>query len=221
MNYGLQSIDASSIAYSVEQLESGQGLAHLLLRTDLHLGRVQAFLPSDDPLAAAGFSDGSLRGSEQESEAIRLLAEHLVNSYGLTQHPELLLIGQFPEGAKRREQPGSDAVADSDQTAYLTAWLVGANPAYYNGELWYVDKSSTLSAVERLLHDLLWFPAVAVLAKAPEGRHPTKDSEISLESLSVLVERPHAILIGAWDAMNYLFWSPVTEASKPVETEDA
>jgi hypothetical protein len=217
VRYQPQPIDAGSITYVVEQLESGQGLAHLLLRSDLRAGRVQACLPSDEPLTAADFSNGSLRDDQQEAEALRTLTGHLINSCGLTRDPTLLLLGQFPDGAKQRGL--RDAIANEDRDRYSTAWLKDADPPYYNGELWYADRSSTFAAIETLLRDLLWFPAIAVLVQAPDGRRLTNDSKISFESLSVLVERPRAILIGAWDAMNYLLWTPVTgRASNEIDT---
>lgn len=205
MRYVLSSIGDRSLDYISGQLKGGQGLAHLLGSVDLRDGEVQAFVSGDDASAAVTYDTGSLPSEAHEANAINALTSYLITSYGLTNRPGVALIGQFPDGAKRRP----DVSPAKERAPYSTAWLTGAKPAYYNGELWYVDQHSTCDALEVMLHDLLWFPAVAAVVEVNEEL--VDDGAIDFGALARLVERPRAILIGAWDAMNYLLWAPSPE----------
>lgn len=201
MGYTLLQLEDDSRRYMMAQFAAGQGLAHLLGQINLRTGVVQAFVPDDDPSIAAGYASGSLRDAKEEDAVVALATDYLVDSFGLTNDQNVVLLGQFPDGAR---QPTSDIPSGRQ---YSTAWLTGAAPSYYNGELWYVTGHVDQGVARSLLADLLWFPSIATvihadMAELLEGR------EISFETLAELVRKPRAILVGGWDAMNYLIWTP-------------
>lgn len=204
MSARLVDLEADSVAYIREQLESARGLGQLLARLDLESGRVQAFVPEDLPAAASGYRTGALRGKAQEAEVLAVLAEYLIESRGLTSRADLALIAQFAEGA--RLPPDDERSDGGGPSQYRTVWLVGAQPEYYNGELWVIDSEVEAHVVQGLLQELLWFPAVAVLTEVND-RFSDND-KVELEPLWDIVRDPEAVLVGGWDAMNYLLWTP-------------
>ncbi|HXB66334.1 MAG TPA: hypothetical protein VNV42_15810 [Solirubrobacteraceae bacterium] len=149
-----------------------------------------------------GYEKGSLRNAEEESEVVALVCDYLVDTLGLTSNPTIALLGQFPDGARR---PTADVPRGRQ---YSTAWLAGAEPPYYDGELWYVAGHAKRTAARSLLADLLWFPAIATVIQIAEADELRECSEIDFEVLAELVREPRAILVGGWDAMNYLLWTP-------------
>jgi hypothetical protein len=54
----------------------------------------------------------------------------------------------------------------------------------------------------------VWFPAIATVIQIAEANELRERSEIGFEVLAELVREPRAILVGGWDAMNYLLWTP-------------
>lgn len=200
----LVDIETGSLAYMQEQLMSARGLGSLLSKLDLTAGRVVAFVADSVPEAASTYQSGSLRDIGQEREAIAELANYLVTVRGLTLRADIVLVGQFAEGP--RQAPSDMAATGRADGGYHTAWLTGAQPQYHNGELWHAGLGDDVKSVEALLKDLLWFPAIAVVARLPDD---TKLGEnIGYEVLADIVQDPEVILVGAWDAMNYLIWTP-------------
>jgi hypothetical protein len=202
MGYTLSHLDNNSLRYIATQFEAGQGLAHLLGRVDLGAGVVQAFVPDDKPSFAGNYASGSLRDAEEESTAVTLVCDYLIDSFGLTGDPNIALLGQFPDGAR---QITAD-IPSSRQ--YSTIWLTGATPSYYNGELWFIAGDVDREAARSLLADLLWFPSIATVTNIFDASKLHEGGEINFEALAELVREPYAILVGGWDAMNYLIWTP-------------
>jgi hypothetical protein len=206
MNYTLSPID-DSLPYMQEQMRRGRGLAHLLVELDLTSGTVQAFLPADEPSRAEGYAKGALRDSEQEGEAVAALADYLVAQYDITREPAEVLICQFADGASVPPESGSH-VSPSAREPWKTIWLSGAKRRWADGELWYVDASSDFDHLVKMLQRELWFPAICVLAQLPKSLAGGLPDEIEYARLGELLQEPQAILVGGWDAMNYLIWTP-------------
>ncbi len=213
MAFSLVSIEDNSLAYIHDQLEHGRGLAQLVRRRQLGTGTVHALLPSSDPSLATGYANGALRDTAQEEDAVTAVAQHLVATYGLTADVGMLLICQFADGAQRPPERGPQ---DSFEIArpYSTAWLHGADQAYQDGELWYADSRTELAGVVAMLDLALWFPAVGVLTMLPDDTVIADREPLAYDRLWPLVRDAHVILIGAWDAMNYLLWTPREPASR-------
>lgn len=207
MTFSLVSIEDRSLAYIRDQLQYARGLGQLVRRLDLDAGTVQAFLPSSDPLLATRYSDGALRDDAQEGRAVTALGQHLAATYGLTTNTRRVLICQFADGAQSPPEDGT-GVSSTRAEPYQTVWLYGADESYQDGELWCADSRTELVGVVAMLRKALWFPAVGVLTTLPDDTTVSDGETLALDRLWPLVRDADVVLIGAWDAMNYLIWTP-------------
>lgn len=92
-----------------------------------------------------------------------------------------------------------------------TIWLEGASRREYNGELSYVDSQADHASTTALLCDGLWFPAIGVVTQVQQGKRLVDGDSLQYDDLWDLVKNPRAVLVGAWDEMNYLLWTPNTQ----------
>jgi hypothetical protein len=210
MTCSLVKIDDASITYIQEQLARGRGLARSLGELDLRRGTVQAFIPSEQMSLATEYASGALRG-DQEGKVVSALASYLVSSYGVTSDSDDVLLCQFADGAVRPPDDGGHDICGDGET-YKTAWLCDAERAEDNGELWYVDRESSFAGMVTMLEKELWFPSVCILTGRTEGKILGHGELITYKTLSDMTRTLRAALIGGWDSMNYLLWTP--EGSK-------
>jgi hypothetical protein len=209
MTVFLAPIEEASLTFIRDELDGARGLGQLVRELDLETGRIHALLPKRDPSLAARYADGALRDNAEETEAVTVLAQHLMSRFGVTVDPAVLLISQFADGPSRR--PSEQDLAGTSASAkgpYFTAWLQGADQPYQDGELWYVDSRSQLPDVITMLDEVLWFPTVAVLTKLPDGSVIDDSESLAYGFLRQLVRDALVVLVGGWDAMNYLLWTP-------------
>jgi hypothetical protein len=204
MSFSLIAIEGAA-PYLEEELEKGRGLAQLARRLDLQDGHLSAFVPDGRHSLASQFRTGALRDSEEEAQALHLLTSYLMAEHGLSTEPRKLLISQFADGA---EVPGGEP---SDP--FPTVWLQGARHPYQDGELWYQGYRASPADVEDMLGRALWFPAVGVVLTLPEGTKVEAGQCLDYEILAGWMQRPDVVLVGGWDAMNYLIWTPKAGSS--------
>lgn len=193
-----------ALGYIRGEFEDGRGLAQLVRGLDLDAGQVEAYVPDDDPGLATRFATGSLPGA-REREAVGALVEHLCGARGLMRDPLKALICQFADGATTRPREADLTQAVS---RYPTLWLEGAERPYQNGELWFAESNTDAADVAMMLNEALWFPAVAVLTSLPSGTGLEHDARLDYPVLHDLVSRAELVMCGAWDATNYLLWTP-------------
>jgi hypothetical protein len=105
-------------------------------------------------------------------------------------------------------QPAQDdrALSPSD---YPTVWLQGAELPNQDGELWFAASDSELPTVTAMLRELLWFPAWAVITGLPGRVRLVDHAPLDYAVLRTMVSRAELVLCGAWDASNYLLWTPL------------
>jgi hypothetical protein len=204
----LATIEHESVEFIRQQLSRGRGLGQLLSQLDIDSGTVHAILPADAVKLAHEYANGAMRDAAQEHELVHALGTHLRTKYGISVEPDVLLLCQFPDGAVQRPDTGSI----KQQPIHKTLWLEGAPRKEDNGELWYVDSQSDRSDIVKLLSDTLWFTAIGVVAKWREGEQVVDGNSLNYDDLRDLVKEPCAVLVGAWDEMNYLIWTPSGQA---------
>jgi hypothetical protein len=222
MNFFLAPIEDASVTFIRDELAGARGLGQLVRELDLETGRVHAVLPNRDPSLAARYADGALRDSDEETEVVTALAHDLMSGFGVTVDPGMLLISQFADGASRRPfEQDISGTSPSAKEPWFTAWLQGADQPYQDGELWYVDSRSQLPDVITMLDRALWFPTVAVLGKLPDGSVIDDREALAYGFLRQLVRDALLVLVGGWDAMNYLLWTPRDSAWPDVAAEPA
>ncbi len=205
----LVAIEQKSTTFIRRQLGLGRGLGQQLLKQlKLDSGSVHAVLPADSASSMAHeYADGALRDTAQEHEVVKALATYLEEEHGVTVEPDVLLLCQFPDGAVRRSATGGVKASPM----HKTLWLVGADRNEDNGELWYVDSRSDLASSVKLLSDALWVPAIGVVTQVTDETARVIDGgDLQHDDLRKLVKRARAVLVGAWDEMNYLIWTPAS-----------
>lgn len=205
--WSLLPIQDDSITYIERQLENGRGLAGLIRSCDLRKGVVSAFLPDEDIWRSAGYATEAMRNKDQESEAITALANHFTSLYGLTSNSRKVLICEFADGAKSPPVHEIDRGHNAGKR-YQTLWIRGAERPSFNNELWFVGPESQVNDVRQALLEELWFPAVGMLTRLPDDLVFSDNQVISYDLLRTLVMNLEAVIVGAWDSMNYLVWSP-------------
>ncbi len=205
----LVAIEQKSTTFIRRQLGLGRGLGQQLLKQlKLDSGSVHAVLPADSASSMAHeYADGALRDAAQEHEVVEALGTYLEEEHGVTVEPDVLLLCQFPDGAVRRATTGGMKAPPM----HKTLWLVGADRNEDNGELWYVDSRSDLASSVKLLSDALWVPAIGVVTQVTdEAKRVIDGNDLQYDDLRKLVKRARAVLVGAWDEMNYLIWTPAS-----------
>jgi hypothetical protein len=179
-------------------------LAQIALEADLTAGELSAFLPMNQTNLASMYSDGSLPQAAEE-EVVAQVSTWLTELAQRLYKKEWVLISQFADGATL-PQEGADP-PERQTHAYETWWLTGSSQSYHDGEIWVCNGAYKHHDAAILLRDSLWHPALVALGPAKPDTLPVGDGAlVPQEALRVWMREVATLLVGAWDAGNYLIW---------------
>jgi hypothetical protein len=203
-------LDRRAVDYLVGQIKQGRGLARSLEGVNFQDGKTFAFLPSADTSLAAEYETGTMRDETQEREAVEALVGYLATDVGLLTRPGLALFAEFADGAVTPKDAPVTAGRESAQP-HAKIWLRGASRRSDDNEVWFVDGRRDLPAATEMLLDALWFPAVAALVEMPSGISLAEGEVFDHATFATLTTHPELVLVGGWDATNYLVWQPAPD----------
>ena len=210
MSFSCVHIGGPAASYVRAETEFGRALAQVVRGIDFESGHFSAFVPDRDGMLVHAFADGALRDGDEEARAVRCVADLLIKDLGLGVEPGTVLLCEFADGAT--QPPPSAQSRGADDGAFPTVWITGAKESYQNGELWFAGQGVDEEFVTKMLEQTLWFPAVAVLIRNVTDASLRHGQTIPYSALRNLAQAPSLVLCGAWDAMNYLLWTPSARA---------
>lgn len=194
-----QHIDDRSVEFVRTELAGRSGLTPLVRNLDFASFEAVAWIPDDAPRLVNAYADGSLQSASQKSQAVLEVARHLHDKHALGRDDNIILLCQF---ADRPREPSRNP-KDDVLKPYKSAWLTGCADGG-DGELWIADSSTSSEGVLQLLADELWFPAVGILTAVDREKNIEDGDEIFFDDLSDMVCKSTVVLVGGWDATNYL-----------------
>jgi hypothetical protein len=203
MPYTRKDISSSAHVFIRDQLRRGRGLGRQIEAEIPPKGPIAALVPDDQRNLSERYADGSLEDDEQVN-VLTLLAEQVIREFRPGPGERGVLLLQFADGAQR---PGEDA-APLDGALFSTVWLQGSDPSYLDGELWFTPTDASIDQLVGLLERALWFPTIGILTAVRGSEELMHGGTLLTGDLSRLVRGAAQVLIGAWDATNYLVWTP-------------
>jgi hypothetical protein len=206
MPYSRKDISGTAHVFIRDQLARGRGLGKQIEAEVPPKGPIAALVPDDKRNLSERYADGRLEDDEQV-DVLTLLAEQVIREFLPSLDERGLLLFQFADGA---QHPSEDAPLP-DEASFSTVWLHGSAQPYLDGELWFTFADAATDRLVRLLERALWFPTIGILTTVPRSEEPRHGGTLQPGELSRLVQSAAQILIGAWDATNYLLWTPRLE----------
>lgn len=184
--------------YAFDEIRGGRGLGRVVMELIQDVDEVVAWLPDDQLQLCDAYERGALSSEELSQEALRNVAGYLAARHGLGDRRNVTLVLQPPDGPL---YPGE---ATPHNRPFKTLWLSGSDDSSDDGELFAAGNDSDSEAILAALGEALRFPAVGLLVKDDRISTSVSDATIPAAELRSAAVNFEAILIGGWDATNYL-----------------
>jgi hypothetical protein len=188
-----KALGPNGAAYMRECLEGGRSLSRMLLAHDLTSGTILARVPAhaDEP-ALSEFALGNLFIDAQDerqstTDLVRSILEYLSSAAN-----RICVLECYPHSPE-----------DSGLQEHDSNWNSSGDEVYV-----LLDRAHTPSEVEQSIYFAQTWAFLACFSSIPDGvAKPDPFQEIPSELMEAIAARAEGIVVGAYDASGFLYWT--------------